>query len=218
MRVTSTQKLPTVVAAERCEGAHQREGHRQAGRGGQEVVHGEAEHLREMTHRRLAAVVLPVGVGDEADRRVEREIRRHRVEPLRIERQTVLQPLQRVERQRSRRSRTRSSRSHRRTSSARASRRRRRGGRTPISTGRSTGDRKLRSPSVDRHRSAGSAGIAAASTRSEHDRDLRPADECHGVTFGFEAIRISRDGSGCRGDRPRATRRRPVRSWLDHES
>ena len=81
------------------EGAHQREGHGEAGRGGQEIVDGEAEHLREMAHRRLAAVVLPVGVGDEADRRVEGEIGRDGVEALRIERQHVLQPLQRIERE-----------------------------------------------------------------------------------------------------------------------
>ena len=31
----------------------------------------EAEHLREVRHRALAAVVLPVGVGDEADRGIE---------------------------------------------------------------------------------------------------------------------------------------------------
>ena len=51
-----------------------------------------------MTHRRLAAVVLPVRVGDEAHRRIEGEISRDRVEALRIERQHILQPLQRVKR------------------------------------------------------------------------------------------------------------------------
>ena len=56
--------------------AHQREGHREAGRRGDEIVHGEAEHLGQMAHRRLAGIVLPVGVGDEADRGVEGEIRR----------------------------------------------------------------------------------------------------------------------------------------------
>ncbi len=64
------------------------------GRGGNEIVHGEAEHLSEMAHRGLAAVVLPVGVGDEADGGVEREVGRDRVEPARIERQKVLQALQ----------------------------------------------------------------------------------------------------------------------------
>ena len=98
-RVISTQKLPTVVARRAREGAHQREGHREAGRGREEIMNGEAEHLGEMAHRRLAAVVLPVGVGDEADRRVEGEIGRDGVEALRVERQKVLKPLQRVERE-----------------------------------------------------------------------------------------------------------------------
>ena len=53
------------------------------------------QHLRQVRHRPFAAVVLPVGVGDEADRRIEREIGRHRrlsgrIE-LRLERQHVLQ-------------------------------------------------------------------------------------------------------------------------------
>ena len=81
------------------EAARQRESHREARRGGQEIVDREAEHLGEMTHRRLAGVVLPVRVGDEARRGVEGEVGRDRVEAPRIERQHVLQPLQRVERQ-----------------------------------------------------------------------------------------------------------------------
>ena len=79
--------------------AHQRERHREAGRRRQEVVHGEAEHLSEIAHRGLAAVVLPVGVGDEAARRVEGEVGRDGVKAARIERQHVLEALQRVERQ-----------------------------------------------------------------------------------------------------------------------
>ena len=95
------------------EGAHERERHREARRGGQEVVDGEAEHLREMTHRRLAAVVLPVGVGDEADRGVERQIGRNGVEALRIERQYDFEVVASRRARRSRRSKRRSSRSHR---------------------------------------------------------------------------------------------------------
>ena len=37
-----------------------------------------AAHLRQVAHRRLGHVRLPVGVGHEADRGVEREVRRHR--------------------------------------------------------------------------------------------------------------------------------------------
>ncbi len=79
-------------------GAHQRESDGEPGRGGQEIVNGEAEHLGQMAHRRLAAVVLPVGVGDETDRRVEGEIRGYGVKALRVQRQMVLQPLQREQR------------------------------------------------------------------------------------------------------------------------
>ena len=64
-------------------------------------MHGEAEHLGQMTHRRLAAIVLPIGVGDEAHRRVKCEVRRHRVEAARVQREKALQPLQGVEREES---------------------------------------------------------------------------------------------------------------------
>ena len=46
--------------------AHQRESHRETGRRRQKVMHGEAEHLGQMAHRGLAAIILPVGVGDKA--------------------------------------------------------------------------------------------------------------------------------------------------------
>ena len=52
--------------------------HREAGRRRREVLHREAGHLREMAHRRLAAVALPVRVGDEAGRSVPREVGVHR--------------------------------------------------------------------------------------------------------------------------------------------
>ena len=42
-----------------------------AGGGRHEVVRGEREHLREIAHRRFAAVILPVGVCREADRGVK---------------------------------------------------------------------------------------------------------------------------------------------------
>ena len=81
--------------------AHQGKGHREAGRGGYEIVHGEAEHLGQVTHRRLAAVVLPIGVGDEAHRRVEGEVGGNAAKALRVERQIGLKPLQGVERRKS---------------------------------------------------------------------------------------------------------------------
>ena len=51
---------------------------RDADRRRHEVVVREAGHLREVAHRRLAAVRLPVGVGRERRRGVEREVRRAR--------------------------------------------------------------------------------------------------------------------------------------------
>ena len=57
----------------------------------------EAEHLREIAHRRLAAVALPVRVRREADGRVERRVRAHGREPLRVQRQHALQALQQID-------------------------------------------------------------------------------------------------------------------------
>ena len=54
------------------------------------------EHLHEIGQRAFAAVVLPVGIGDEADRRIEGKVGRHRRHFRRIEGQRTLQPHQRV--------------------------------------------------------------------------------------------------------------------------
>ena len=72
-RVRSTQKLPRVAAPAADEAPDQGDGDRQADRGRHEVLHGQPDHLGEVAHRGLAGVVLPVGVGDEADRGVERQ-------------------------------------------------------------------------------------------------------------------------------------------------
>ena len=58
-----------------CEAANQRHREHDAGRRGQIVLMRQTEHLHEVGHRAFAAVVLPIGVGDEADRGVERQIR-----------------------------------------------------------------------------------------------------------------------------------------------
>ena len=71
--------------------------HRHAGCRRDEVLHGQPEHLRQVAHRRLAAVALPVGVGGEADGRVERRVGRDGAEPLRVERQHALEALQEVD-------------------------------------------------------------------------------------------------------------------------
>jgi hypothetical protein len=81
------------------EAADQRDQDRHADRGGDEVLHRQAEHLRQVAHGALAAIALPVGIGGEADRGIERGIGRHRGQFLRVQRQQALQALQRVHRE-----------------------------------------------------------------------------------------------------------------------
>ncbi len=81
------------------EAADQRDGDGDAGRRGQEVLHGEAGHLHEIGHRAFAAVVLPVGVGHEAGGGVEGEPGFDGGHAGRIEGQAALQPLQEVKHQ-----------------------------------------------------------------------------------------------------------------------
>ena len=57
----------------------------------------EAHHLHQVGHGAFATVVLPIGVGDEADRRIQRQILRDRALVRRIERQHRLQPHQHIE-------------------------------------------------------------------------------------------------------------------------
>ena len=72
------------------------ERHRQhdAGRRRQVVLMRKSEHLYQVGQRALAPVVLPVGVGNEARRGVERQILRGRRHTRRVERQRALQPHQ----------------------------------------------------------------------------------------------------------------------------
>jgi hypothetical protein len=65
--------------------------------GRHEVLDGQAQHLGEIAHRRLAAVALPVGVRREADGGVERRVGRHRAEPLGVQRQAALEALEQVD-------------------------------------------------------------------------------------------------------------------------
>ncbi len=74
-----------------CYAAHQRGGDGDTGGGGKKVVDGQRDHLREIRHRRFAAVALPVGVRRETDGGVKREMFGQRAEMLRIERQVLLQ-------------------------------------------------------------------------------------------------------------------------------
>ena len=69
------------------EPAGQRDHDGDTSRGAHEILHRQPSHLREIAHRVLARVGLPVGVRHERHRRVHRERERHIVEVLRIERQ-----------------------------------------------------------------------------------------------------------------------------------
>ncbi len=66
-----------VLRAAARESAHQRHRHGDAGGGGDELVKGQTGHLRQIAHGLLAGVVLPVGIGGEARRRVEGQLRLH---------------------------------------------------------------------------------------------------------------------------------------------
>ena len=73
------------------EAADQRDRERDAGGRRQEILVRQADHLHEIGDRALAAVVLPVGVGDEGDRGVEGEVFSDRALPRRVEGQHGLQ-------------------------------------------------------------------------------------------------------------------------------
>ena len=62
-----------------------------------EVLDGEAGSLRQVGHRRLARVVLPVRVGDEADRGIEAQELLDRAQTGLVERQAALDALEQVE-------------------------------------------------------------------------------------------------------------------------
>ena len=95
----STQKLPIDFDRSAREAAYQRDRKGDAGGRGNEVLDGQAGHLHEIGHRAFAAVVLPVGVGHEADGGVEGKFRRNCGHAGRIERQRCLEALQQVEHQ-----------------------------------------------------------------------------------------------------------------------
>ena len=81
------------------EAADDRDRDRDADPGRDEVLHGQPGHLREVRHRRLAAVVLPVGVGDERGGGVEGHVPGGRVEALGVEGMDPLGAQDQVERQ-----------------------------------------------------------------------------------------------------------------------
>ena len=163
--------------------AHQREGHREAGRRGDEIVHGEADHLGQMAHRRLAGIVLPVGVGDEADRGVEGEIRRHAIEAARVQRQQALEPLDPVENQKA----GDGERQHRQRidEPVLLARRVHPGQAVKAALDRSDDRTEKVSLACVNVRNEFAERYGAAQHQSEHKRDLRPTNERHRITFLF---------------------------------
>jgi hypothetical protein len=83
------QVLPEVadaLAAAPDDPAHERDRHDDPDARRQPVLDGQPDHLAEVAHRRLAAVVLPVGVRHERRDGVERHVPRRRVVAERVER------------------------------------------------------------------------------------------------------------------------------------
>ena len=74
--------------------ADEREHHRDAGGGGNKVLHRQAQHLGQIGQRRLAGVGLPVGVGHKAGGGVERQMPAGAGRPGRIEGQKALQNIE----------------------------------------------------------------------------------------------------------------------------
>ncbi len=67
---------------------------RHAGGCRNEVLNGQAQHLGQVAHRGLAAIALPVGIGDEAGGSVECQIRGNRADFLWVQREPSLQALE----------------------------------------------------------------------------------------------------------------------------
>ena len=79
-------EVPQLLRGARRQPADEGRQHGDADGGGGEVLHRQAEHLREVGHRRLAGVELPVRVRDERRGGVERHVPGRRGEVLRVER------------------------------------------------------------------------------------------------------------------------------------
>ncbi len=93
----STQKFPTVEPLRRAMPRIRAAITPIPARGGGEVLHRQAGGLSEVAHRRLTAIRLPVGIGHEADRCVERRVGRDSRSGGRVEREGSLESLHGVE-------------------------------------------------------------------------------------------------------------------------
>ncbi len=88
----STQKLPIVFCCRRANPRISAIGNGHPGRGRNEILHGQRDHLDEITQGRFAAISLPVRICHEADGGIEGKIRRCLLcsETRRIQRQDSL--------------------------------------------------------------------------------------------------------------------------------
>ena len=92
-------EVPQVVRSRSREATDHGDEHGHPDRRRQEVLEGQGEHLREIAHRCLAAVGLPVRVGQKAGRRIEGDIGIDGGQLLRIQGQVVLDPHQQIDEQ-----------------------------------------------------------------------------------------------------------------------
>src|SRR5512143_472296 len=81
--------------------AYQGHEHGHACRGRNKILHPKSYHLGEVAHRRFSPIPLPVGIGDKADSRIERRIRRDGREFLRVQGEPALQALKEIEEEQS---------------------------------------------------------------------------------------------------------------------
>jgi hypothetical protein len=91
-------EVPDRVGFAARQAAHQRHDDGDSDRRREEVLQRQTAHLHQVAGAGLARVVLPVGVGDEADRRVEGERRRGARGMARVEWERALQAQKQVER------------------------------------------------------------------------------------------------------------------------
>ena len=90
-------EVPDAAGRASCESSDHRGQHRHADGRRDEVLHGQPRHLRQVGHRVLAAVELPVGVGDEARGGVQRDGRRDARQVVRVQRQMPLRAQEQVQ-------------------------------------------------------------------------------------------------------------------------
>ncbi len=192
------------------EGAGDRQGQGDAGRGGEEIMHRQPGHLREMAHRRLAAIGLPVGVGQEADGGVEGEVGRDVVEPLRVERQVGLQAQDGVERNEARGGK--GQHGQRIGQPALLALRVHAGQRVETALQRPENGREEGAFALEDMRHVKAERPRGERDEAENQRDLQPAGQGHG-SASSETFRIEQ-GENEIGAQPQ--RYRQAKDWFEH--